>query len=192
MENNEDLVQSFKTMIESLQSQVQALQENYDKLQEEAATGKRNWDKGQFVERNKDFFDKYRDDVKFIEGDDFDLDEVAFDGSSKSGMEEAEYIAKLGEKISSQLKDYVNRFKDKYGEAVDEVEAKAEDTDGDGEVDTTSIEAEPKEEKEEEKAEEPVEEKVDDKVEDIIEPKKEDPLEKEKEDFGKKFSSIYR
>lgn len=142
MENIEELVGSFKTMIEELQNSQKELSEKLDGILNEAAEAKRGYDKSQFVERNKDFFDKYRDDVMSVEGDDFDFDEVAYSG--KGDMEEAYYIAALSKKLDDQLKPMAKKLSHLLGEKVESVEAKAEDTDGDGETDTTEIETEPK------------------------------------------------
>ena len=144
--DNEELIQSFKTMIEELQNSQKALSEKLDGILNEANTAKRNYDKSQFVERNKDFFDKYRDDVKAVEGDDFDFDEVAFSG--KGDMDEAEYIAALASKLDEQLNAMAKKLSHLTGEKVEEIEAKAADTDGDGETDTTEVTTEPEEKKE--------------------------------------------
>lgn len=192
----EEMIASFKAMIEELQNNYKELKDAFDNISKEAAAGKRNYDKSQFVERNKDFFDKYRDDVDFIEKNadpDFSFDDVVFDG--KGDMDEAEYIAALGQKLSEQLEAYGKHFGGK-------VEAETKDTDADGEPDTTEIEVkdeEPEEKAEDSAAEEeaPVEEeskdeKLEEKAEEAAEPEKKDPFEEEKAKFKEKFNSIYR
>lgn len=182
---NEDLITSFKTMIEELQNSQKELSEKLDGILNEAADAKRGYDKSQFVERNKDFFDKYRDDVMSIEGDDFDFDEVAYSG--KGDMEETEYIAALSKKLDDQLNTMAKKLSHLLGEKVESVEAKAEDTDGDGETDTTEIETKPEAEPEGE-AEEKVKE-----TEEEEEPEAEEeakPVEMD-EDFRKRFAALH-
>jgi hypothetical protein len=177
--DNEELIQSFRTMIEELQANQKQLSEKLDGILNEASTAKRNYDKEQFVGRNKDFFDKYRDTLGVIEGKDFDLDEVAFSG--KGDMDEAEYIAALSSKIDEQLKEYAKALKSFSGEDVAEVEAKAEDTDADGEPDTTTIESDKTEDEKpaESVAEEPTEEEK-------------EPAVEMDDEFKKSFAARYR
>lgn len=180
---NEELIQSFRTMIEELQTSQKELSDKLDGILNEASTAKRNYDKEQFVGRNKDFFDKYRDTLGVIEGKDFDLDEVAFSG--KGDMDEAEYIAALSSKIDEQLKEYAKALKSFTGDEVAEVEAKAEDTDADGEPDTTTVEEKPAEVETEAEAE------GTEKEEPTDEATEEKPVEMD-EDFKKSFAARYR
>lgn len=182
--DNEELIQSFRTMIEELQANQKELSEKLDGILNEASTAKRNYDKEQFVGRNKDFFDKYRDTLGVIEGKDFDLDEVAFSG--KGDMDEAEYIAALSSKIDEQLKEYAKALKSFTGDEVAEVEAKAEDTDADGEPDTTTVEEKPADEAEAETKPEAEDEEPADEAEE-----EEKPVEMD-EDFKKSFAARYR
>lgn len=200
--DNEELIQSFRTMIEELQNSQKELSEKLDGILNEAADAKRSYDKEQFVGRNKDFFDKYRDDVKAVEGDDFDFDETVFGG--KGDMDETDYIAALSEKLDAQLSEMANKLSHLTGEKVEKVEAKTEDIDGDGETDTTEIEAKPENE---DKSDEKSDDKSDDKSEDEPkEPAKEESekvAEEEKEEekpvkneemseaFRKRFAAMY-
>lgn len=182
--DNEELIQSFRTMIEELQANQKELSEKLDGILNEASTAKRNYDKEQFVGRNKDFFDKYRDTLGVIEGKDFDLDEVAFSG--KGDMDEAEYIAALSSKIDEQLKEYAKALKSFSGEDVAEVEAKAEDTDADGEPDTTTVESDTDKTEDEKPAESVAEAKED------AEPEEKEPAVEMDDEFKKSFAARYR
>ena len=182
--DNEELIQSFRTMIEELQNSQKELKDQLDGILKEADDAKRSYDKEQFIGRNKDFFDKYRDDVKAVEGDDFDFDEVAYSG--KGDMDEAEYIAALSSKLDEQLNTMAKKLSHLTGEKVEAVEAKAEDTDGDGETDTTEVKAEPESETKEEEAKDEVKEDADEEEAE----EKPEPVEMS-EDFRKRFAALH-
>lgn len=182
--DNEELIQSFRTMIEELQNSQKELKDQLDGILKEADDAKRSYDKEQFIGRNKDFFDKYRDDVKAVEGDDFDFDEVAYSG--KGDMDEAEYIAALSSKLDEQLNAMAKKLSHLTGEKVEAVEAKAEDIDGDGETDTTEVKAEPESETKEEEAKDEVKEDADEEEAE----EKPEPVEMS-EDFRKRFAALH-
>lgn len=185
--DNEELIQSFRTMIEELQNSQKELKDQLDGILKEADDAKRSYDKEQFIGRNKDFFDKYRDDVKAVEGDDFDFDEVAYSG--KGDMDETEYIAALSSKLDEQLNAMAKKLSHLTGEKIESVEAKAEDVDGDGETDTTEVKAEPESETKDE-----VKEDVKAEVEEKPEGEDEEKSVKNEEmsdDFKRRFSAMY-
>lgn len=188
--DNEELIQSFRTMIEELQNSQKELSEKLDGILNEAADAKRSYDKEQFIGRNKDFFDKYRDDVKAVEGDDFDFDEVAYSG--KGNMDEAEYIAKLSEKLDPQLSKMAKKLSHLIGEKVEAVEAKAEDVDGDGETDATEVKVEPKDEEAKDEVKEDVKAEVEEKPEEKDEDEEKSVKNEEmSDDFKRRFSAMY-
>ena len=165
MENNE-LIESFRSMIDELKASQEELKSKLDGILDEANNAKHSYDKSQFVERNKDFFDKYKKKVDAIENNpDFDFEEIAFTGKGDD-MEEAEYIAALSAKLDEQL----NKMKEALNADDLTIESNEE-----GE---TTIVADGEEEKpaEEVKEEEP-------KVE--PEPEKEDEEEKKDDDIEK-------
>ena len=164
MENNE-LIESFRSMIDELKASQDELKSKLDGILDEANNAKHSYDKSQFVERNKDFFDKYKKKVDAIENNpDFDFEEVAFTGKGDD-MEEAEYIAALSAKLDEQL----NKMKEALNAEDISVESNEEGettivADGEEEKPAEEIkEEEPKAEPEPEKEEE--EEKKDDDIE---------------------------
>ena len=166
MENNE-LIESFRSMIDELKASQEELKSKLDGILDEANNAKHSYDKSQFVERNKDFFDKYKKKVDAIENNpDFDFEEIAFTGKGDD-MEEAEYIAALSAKLDEQL----NKMK----EALNADDLTIESNE---EGETTIVADGEEEEKpaEEVKEEEP-------KVE--PEPEKEDEEEKKDDDIEK-------
>ena len=165
MENNE-LIESFRSMIDELKASQEELKSKLDGILDEANNAKHSYDKSQFVERNKDFFDKYKKKVDAIENNpDFDFEEIAFTGKGDD-MEEAEYIAALSAKLDEQL----NKMKEALNADDLTIESNEE-----GET-TIVVDGEEEKPAEEVKEEEP-------KVE--PEPEKEDEEEKKDDDIEK-------
>lgn len=170
MENNE-LIESFRSMIDELKASQEELKSKLDGILDEANNAKHSYDKSQFVERNKDFFDKYKKKVDAIENNpDFDFEEVAFTGKGND-MEEAEYIAALSAKLDEQL----NKMKEALNAEDISVESNEE-----GE---TTIVADGEEE------EKPAEETV---KEQVVEPDEKEEEEEKKDDDIEKLRSFHK
>jgi hypothetical protein len=166
MENNE-LIESFRSMIDELKASQEELKSKLDGILDEANNAKHSYDKSQFVERNKDFFDKYKKKVDAIENNpDFDFEEVAFTGKGDD-MEEAEYIAALSAKLDEQL----NKMKEALNADDLTIESNEE-----GETTIVADGEEQKPEEEEVKESEP--EKEPEEEEEKEEEKKDDDIEK--------------
>lgn len=161
MENNE-LIESFRSMIDELKASQEELKSKLDGILDEANNAKHSYDKSQFVERNKDFFDKYKKKVDAIENNpDFDFEEVAFTGKGDD-MEEAEYIAALSAKLDEQL----NKMKEALNADDLTIESNEE---GETTIVADGEEEKPAEEVKEEVEPEPEKEEEEEKKDDDIE-----------------------
>ena len=94
---------------EELEKTVLDLKEKIDGILETASNAEKEfqYNKGleEFKERNGATLEKYRDTLKKLNGDDFDLDKSAFDEyhNDFSDIEEATYVAQLVSEIDKKL-----------------------------------------------------------------------------------------
>lgn len=119
-----------------------------------------------FKERNGATLDKYRDKLKKLNGDDFDLDKAAFDEYTNdfSDIEESTYVAQL----VSEIDNKIAKLKEALGEDDIEIHSNEE---GETEVNAhdTKIEAEKVEGEEAKEDEEKAEDDKEDAEEDDAE-----------------------
>lgn len=171
---NEDiksLFETFKAIVEEQNRKIDDLTGKLDEILGGAEEAYNDWDYknrfNDFSERNKDTdFDSMSNQLKLIEGDDFDLKKKIFDDyeASDKSIDEPEYVAGVVAHVAEQLEELKKAFTETTGEDVAEVNAYSEDGEN-TEVEAKNEEgehvaeatAEP-EEKAEESAEEPAEE----------------------------------
>lgn len=150
---------------EELEKTVLDLKEKIDGILETASNAEKEfqYNKGleEFKERNGATFDKYRDKLKKLNGDDFDLDKAAFDEYTNdfSDIEESTYVAQL----VSEIDNKIAKLKEALGEDDIEIhsndEGKTEVNAHDTKIETENTEAEePKKEEETEEKDEKDEE----------------------------------
>ena len=143
---------------EELEKTVLDLKEKIDGILETASNAEKDFQykKGLegFKERNGATLEKYRDTLKKLNGDDFDLDKAAFDEYSNdfSDIEEATYVAQLVSEIDAKL----NKLKEALGDDHVMVESDGDETKVETHnevIETESNEEEKPEEKEPENEE---------------------------------------
>jgi regulator of replication initiation timing len=125
-----DLINAFNQKLDETAKSVQELKQHiYDDFLKPAQDNYNEWDKenrfNEFKERNP-FDESLTNELKAVEGDDFDLAKKLFDDyeASDKSVEESEYVANVVASLTEQLK----ALKEKLNAEKVEVEANEDGT----------------------------------------------------------------